>query len=376
MRLFSDQKDLLLRTFKDSGNTLGPAQADEAIATAYRDIAGLNWTYLHRHTQINTNPAYQTGTIGYNATTNVLTLTGGTWPSWAYQGLLIIQSNIYQVMNILSSTTVSLLPGRAPVVDIPSGTAFILVQAEYLLPVNFREMEDFVTVANFWQTYEMEPGSLAQALRMFYNPARPWMFTVRGSTYSPGRMCVEFAPPPDIAYTFEVVYFAWPRQRTLPDKASGGLVSCTGTAVTGSNTAFTQSMVGCQLRFGKTSSAPPNGEYGTLGSTNEATIQTVQSATALTLLSPAPQNVSGVQYVIDDPVDVERMSMDEVFCRMCEKHYLLLTRATDRVVAAKDDQVAMALRVARARDVRTSPKPRRHVYPSFSALAFANLHGH
>jgi hypothetical protein len=186
-------------------------------------------------------------------------------------------------------------------------------------------------------------------------------------------MCIEFAPPPDLNYEFAVTYYAMPRQRTLTTEYTTGTVSVVGTAVTGTNTTFTQAMVGCQLRQG-TANSGPVGDTGATGSLYENTIQIVTDATHLTLSTPGTA-LGAVQFVIDDPIDVERMSMDEVFCRMCESQFYKLTRADARSQAFKEEQVAQSLRVARARDVRKMPNTQRRLPPSFESLAYANLGG-
>lgn len=373
MRLFSDQKNLLLATFQNAGVTLGDYVAEEAVNQAYRKISGVHpWSYLHRRTQVNTNACQTTGTIAYTQSTNTLTLTGATFPSWSTQALVVISSKIYAIQNVVSSTTATCVSDRAPTADIASGTAYTLMQLEYLLPESFQRVEDLVTVGNLWVTREVNPGSLLQIEQVFYRPSRPWYFMVRGSTYFPGRMCMEFAPPPDQAYTYDLAYYAKPRQRSLNGSVNTGTVSVSGTTVTGVGTAFTQSMVGCRLRLG-TAAYMPASEYGSNGATAEYTVAKVTDSTSLTI-SEAGTTVSGVQYLIDDPVDIDRTSMDELFCRMCEFEFAMLTRMDKRSEVERD--MNMALMSAKAADARTSPRQYEYVQPpTLEALAFANLGG-
>ena len=376
MRLFSDQRTLLLKTYQDEGTGIGQFLVDEAIGTAYREIAGcLPWSYLHRRTQINTNAPQNTGTIAYSASSNVLTLTGATFPAWATQSLLLVNSAVYAIQNVLTSTTASLMPSRAPYADIVAGTAYQLMQSEYVLPVDYVRTDGLITMASVWTTFEVTPVDMLYMQRLFYTPQRPRWYTVRGSTYFGGRMCMEFAPPPDINYTYDIAYYAMPRQRTLAAPYSTGTVSVAGTAVTGVGTAFTQSMVGCRLRQG-TTGAVPVGEYGTAGSTAENTIQQVISGTSL-LLADAGMTSSGVQFLIDDPVDCDRLSMDEVFCRMCEYQFARLKRDT----TANDKYAALvvALNNARARDSRVTPGNNAsnfmQPYGFLEGLAYAGVQG-
>ena len=184
-------------------------------------------------------------------------------------------------------------------------------------------------------------------------------------------MAMEFGPPPNYQYTYDMSYYAQPRQRTLPGPVSGGTVTVNGTAVVGNNTAFTQSMVGCRLRQG-TTTAVPVGEYGTAGSTAENTIATVTDSTHLTLVD-AGQSSSGVQYLIDDPIDIDRQSMDEVFCRICEYEFAVLIRLNSR--EEKRQEMIQAIKNAQAMDVRMSPKIPQYMIPTWDMIARANMQG-
>lgn len=372
MRLFSDQENLLLATFQDAGNKQGQIIAPEAIATAYRQLAGcLPWSYLFRRCQINTNPAFTTGSVAYDLPSNTLTLTGATWPTWAAQGLICINASLYAIQNLTSGTTAKCVPNRAPYASIPAGTGYTLYQQEYQLPVDFSRMTQLITLGNVWDTKEVTAYEMLDIQRFFYSPSRPWKYCVMGSTYYAGKMALNLAPAPDQNYTYDILYQAMPRQRTLPTAYSTGTITATGTSVTGTQTNFTQAMVGCRLRQGSDSS-PPVGEFGLLGSTNENSIQSVQSATALTLVD-ACQATSNVGFVIDDPVDCDRMSMDEVFCRMCEYQYARLARNT--LANAHYAAMVAALNVARARDVRISERQNRYSpVMTLEGLAYTNMH--
>jgi len=372
MRLFSDQRRLLLNQYQSQNGQLAGDLADEAIAAAYRTIGSrLSWAYLHRRTQINTVAPQSTGTIAYTASTRVATLTGATWPSWSTNGLILLNGQVYAVQQVTSSTTAILAADRSPVSDVASGTAYTLVQSEYLLPANFVRLEEMVPIGQIWPMRELAPGSMLELARLFSRPTRPWQFMVRGSTYAPGRMAVEYGPPPDQAYTFDMTYYASPRQRTLGYENTQGEISISGTTVTGTSTAFTSAMVGCRLRVG-TNGKVPVGEFGRNGSQVEYTIASVSSATSLTLLESAA-TVSNVQFLIDDPVDIDRMSMDEAFCRVCEYEFETLFHGEKR--GQKEEEMNAALRRARAFDLRLSRSQYPNIPVSLEGLAYANLQG-
>lgn len=372
MRLFSDQRRLLLDAYQGNDSKITPARAIEAVAEAYRWIGGVRqWSYLHRRTQIVTSAPYTTGTVAISASTRIATVSGGTWPTWAANGLLIISSTVYAVQKYLSSTQLLLQPGRSPAADVAAGTAYTLCQIEYVLPQDYVRTEELVPIGHWWWIRERQPGSMLETARLFANPARPWEYMVRGSYQYPGYMAIEFMPPPNDQYTIDLSYFAKPRPRSLSYEYTKGTVSVTGTAVVGTNTAFTQAMVGCRLRQGTTSNQPV-GEYGPQGSLAENTVLSVEDATHLTLIDNGGTSTN-VMFVIDDPVDIERTAMDEVFCRQCENQYEKLSHMDKR--GDKEAEVRLAFAKAVAADIRLSPRqqdPNLYV-PGLEALVYGNL---
>lgn len=369
MRLFSDQKRLLLTSYQAQGAEIGDSLADEAVAQAYRGIGNcMPWSYLHRRAQITTNEPYRTGTIGYVASTKIVTLTGGTWPSWVAQSLMLIGQTAYAVDTVISSTQLKLKPNRSPAANVV-GSGYTLMQIEYTLPTDFLRLEELVQMGTIWTMFPMEGGSQLSSARFFPAPSRPWQYLLRGSTYFGGRLCLELAPPPNGVYVYDISYFAQPRKRTLATEYTTGSVSVSGTAVVGTGTTFTQAMVGCQLRQGS-ATAVPVGEYGANGSANENTILSVEDATHLTLMD-AGVSLGPVLYLIDDPIDIERNSMDEVFCRMCEYNFATLVRSDTR--AERELEMKRALDRARASDVRSATINTSGAIPTFAMLARANM---
>ena len=372
MRLFSDQRAMLLSTYKNSGVQLGLDRATEAVNQAYRKIgAAQRWSYLHRRTQINTQAPYVTGTVGFTLATRTLTLTGGTFPTWAAQGTILFNESVYQVQQMVDANNLVLQDGRCPTTDIVSGQIYKLVQLEYLLPADYLRTEEFVQIGSWWLLRELQPGSMLQTARLFSQPSRPYQYSVRGSLFYHDRLALEFSPTPDANYTHDLTYFAKPRPPQLPYQYTTGTVSVSGTAVTGSGTNFTSNMVGCQLRLGS-ATAIPEGEFGPNGSLNEYTILAVNSATSITLQT-AGITVSGYKYLIDDPIDIDRQSMDEYFCRCCEYEYEVLSRGTR--VSEKEHDMNVALANAKARDIRLSPwqQGAAAYVPNLDAIVQGNL---
>lgn len=351
-RLFSDQITQLSDQFPESSNSKAVRLQKLAINTAYRNIGGVHpWSYLRRRAQVNTVAPYGTGTIAYTASTRVLVLTDGTWPAWAAGGTLVINSALYKVESRDSSTQLTLVSDRSPVDDIASGTSYSIYKAEYLLPADFMRLEDLAEVGRAWDMQYIPPEEILNWARTLYQPTRPWRYTVRGAQYGPrSRMAVEFIPPPSSAQTFDVVYEAKPRARTLSAAYTTGTISISGTTVTGTGTAFTDAMEGCVLRVGDANEIPTD-ENGDTPFSAEYEIQSVTSGTVLTLTTSAT-TASSVKYLIDDPVDVDSGPMLSYFDAACKAEYM---RSNNLEGADKAYQMSIeALKTAMGMDHRSN----------------------
>ena len=74
----------------------------EAILGAYRDVSmAAEWDYFTTEGRVNLDAAYTTGTIVYDHTGGAnerqITLTAGTWPSWAGKGRIRFGDVVYLI---------------------------------------------------------------------------------------------------------------------------------------------------------------------------------------------------------------------------------------------------------------------------------------
>jgi len=104
------------------------------------DIDGqiYQWSFLKPTTTIDTIPDYATGTI--SSVGAVVTLVGGTWPSWAVDhGSLVVSDETFTILSVDSATQITL--SAAPTVDFPALTTFVLqYDNRYDLPDDFGNM--------------------------------------------------------------------------------------------------------------------------------------------------------------------------------------------------------------------------------------------
>lgn len=342
--------------------------AKKAVSSCYTEIgAKSSWNYLRRTTLINTIASYQTGTIQYDAVTRTLTLTDGVWPLNAVDSEVLINRNIYEVQKRVDNTHLILLAGNCPIADIPSGTTYAIAQTQYLLPREFAELRGITETAQLWNVTYVSPEVMLAQSQWWSTPTQPWYFTILGAGGA-GRMYMQFLPPPNVALTFSVLFQSKPRVPVLTGMYSTGAVTATiaGTTVTLAGGAFPKNLDrGCVFRLGNT--AVPTGEYGENPYVEEHLIASRTSDTVIELMSPMESSVTGIRYSVDDPIDLEQMSMQSYFDRYCEARLLRLHQSDRKTIVEAEQAASNALKDAQAMDSRLNPSS------NFSPLWATNL---
>lgn len=96
-----------------------------------------SWSFLKPTlAQLTLRAPYSTGTVGVTSTT--VTLSGGTWPTWAAAGELFVNDEWLTVASRGSGTSLTL--DAAPSATISAGTSYQLICREYALPDDFGGM--------------------------------------------------------------------------------------------------------------------------------------------------------------------------------------------------------------------------------------------
>lgn len=284
-----------------------------AIEDAYRDLVSTYpWRYLMAQLRVQLEGPYATGTVTYVASTRVLTLSGGTFPSWAGKARLRIGDLVYRAEELLSGTTLKLSALQAPAVDITDPTTYTLYRSVYELPTDFRGVWQFHG-ENRWGSDVLAPDDwLGYERNANWQSTSPGLFTIMQSTelFAYGRWGLFVSGYPDVDETFDAIYLRMPRPikysgvETAAKGSSGATISNTGAAVTGTGTAFSSDMVGSLLRFTSTVGQNPTSRFGQNPFTEQVAIKSVTDATHLTLESAPSANYSGKQFVITDPLDL------------------------------------------------------------------------
>lgn len=321
-----------------------------ATLEALREIVNLHrWSYYHQIGRLNTVATYETGTVEYDHTGGVyerqLTLTTGTWPTWAQNGTVVIASVPYDVFDRKSDSVVTLSANSNPGADVAASTTYRLFRDAYPLPSNFATLTSEVHDLNSKAVLSyIKPGDWHNQRTWSNSGGVPSFYTIVGDPNYHDIQTIRFQPSPTSATAYGFLYKRNAR-RLLTEEYATGTVSVSGTTVTGSGTAFTSNHVGCVLRISSTSDAP-TGLAGSNPFTEERIVKTWTDASTLVLDSAFSGTYSGKKFILSDPIDVESQTMLNLFFRTAELKLATIRRPTDRgaVYAAwqRDYELALA----------------------------------
>lgn len=332
--------------------------ARRAVYEAYRDLPTHHaWSYYLRRWQLTTFAAQSNGTVEYDHSGRTLTISGGTWPASARRMRIIIDEGSidegsYPIESRVNGTVLTLPEDQNPGADV-AATTYTLYQSEYPLPVGARRLglprshcEWFLDYASAEEAAAVRQGN--------WHPQTPWLATIRSSGESYGEMVLELSPPPAQAKTYHFVYEASPQPLVwfgTTAEFTTGTVSSSGTTITGDGTDWTSNMVGCVLRVSDTGE-PPTGLVGTNERDNPYTeqriVQSVESATSLTIDQAFSGSHSDVPYSIGSPLDVEPHTMLTYLLRLAEHRYAV--NVSHESQRQRFENQKLALREAMAKD--------------------------
>ena len=301
-----------------------------AVEAAYREIANIRrWSYFMGNGRLTLNAQYNTGTIAYTNSTRAVTLTGGTWPSYAAFCTLSIAGVQYQVASRDSDSQVTLSVNNNPGADVAAGASYVLWRDTYPLPVNFVELGTIRDSNRNIVLEYVEPNDFV-AFRLYNTAvAQPRWFTITSDPHYTGTMALRLYPPPDQAYTYDYMYHRRPRPFTMPSYTTGTVTS-SSTTVTGVGTTWTSSMIGTVIRTSPNSTTVPTGTTGANPYVYQRIVTGWTNATTLTIDQAFDSDISSaVKHEISDPIDVEAGAMYTALLRRCEYELGVLQRRDD-----------------------------------------------
>ena len=173
------------------------------------------WSFMQMNLTVDLNAAYGTGTIKMTSG-GVVTLTGGTWPSWAASGDLVVNGDHFGVATRNSSTQLTL--DDTSVTAITVDTHYTLEQAEYPLADLFGGLlsDLYYTGENSQPSRPLRHVEYAEILELRQGnvvtarPDRYAMFpaTITGSSGT--RQSLAVWPTPNTSYTLTAPYIIQP----------------------------------------------------------------------------------------------------------------------------------------------------------------------
>lgn len=300
--------------------------ARRASLNGVRELANeSNWSYLLARGRINTVAPYLTGTLAYDHTggtyERMVTLTSGTWPSWAAQGILATGTNnlVYEVAERKSDSVITLSVNSNPGADLDSGTTYTLYRDQFPLPSGFQAICEMIILSQTIQMSYDHPMVWLRRQRIFRGTACPRFYTILGSTDYMNTMAMGLYPAPDNAYVLDFIYKRHPRDLKIEEYSTGTVTtSASSSIITGTGTSWTSSMIGSVIRISSSRSDAPTSYEGTNPAAYERIITDVASTTSLTVDDTIAETLTTVKYLISDPVDVHIQSMKTALLRGCE----------------------------------------------------------
>jgi hypothetical protein len=290
----------------------GPQDAEQrdirtAIHRAYDELTTIrDWAYYHVHGRVILQAPYDTGSVTSSGVT--VTLTGGTWPSWAATGAYLkVGEEICRVATRTSNSVIvldSALSLKANVTASP----YILYRTVYPLPSDFRNLDEPSDEYNWWSGLYVTPDQAMKLERVSNSSGEPYHWTVVKDPDSTG-WAIKVIGYPTGTQTLDFTY----RRTARPIRWSGHETNARAGTITsqyvapvldvnGAGTNFQASMAGSILRIGDASNHPGPIESLTpytaemlILSVNDNEELTTQGS--LELLTPT-------KYLITDPIDV------------------------------------------------------------------------
>lgn len=160
----------------------GPQDAEQkdikqAIIRSYDELTTMrDWSYYHVHGRIILQAPYSTGTVASSGIT--VTLTGGTWPSWAATGAYLkVGEEICRVATRSSGSVVTLDTTLSLKADV-TGQPYTLYRSVYPLPADFRNMDEPSDEFNWWSGLYVTPDEAMKLDRVSNSSGEPYHWTV------------------------------------------------------------------------------------------------------------------------------------------------------------------------------------------------------
>lgn len=179
------------------------------------------WRFMRPIGELETTAPYSTGTI--QVASGVVTLTGGTFPSWAAGGDLVVNSKSYAIDTRDSDTQVTL---EDTTVTVASGTSYELRRYAYDLPDDFGGIDSPMTFqpsksVTFRPVKQVSESLIRKKRQYEFASSQPELFATHVKVMDPTvgtRYEVWIYPTSDKAYQLEYQYKSYPNKLSTTNK--------------------------------------------------------------------------------------------------------------------------------------------------------------
>lgn len=299
-----------------------------AIRAAYIEVPSLcDWPTLTRPGRIHLRALQSTGTVVFDFTGGAyerqLTLADSTWPDWCIDAVVRFDGKISHIESKKSDTVVTLDATMNPGEDVVLAT-YSLFPQWYILPENFTSLSGPIREDS---GYILSSITLTEMLRLYrnqYSTGKPQVYCIAEVPDLYGSLGIYLYPVKTESGTLDYIGTRQPRRLRhtgydANDYVGTIAVTAGSATVTGTSTAFNNTMLGAILRIGTDTTHRPTGLEGEYPFIEERSIAAVASATSLTLDNNVETTRSGVKYTVASPIDLG-VSLHNLFMRQCEKH--------------------------------------------------------
>ena len=353
---YSDMLDYITALTDGGARTKDLRMHKEAILGAYKDVAMNNeWAYYMTEGRINLSSSYNTGTVVYDHTggssERILTLSGGTWPSWIQYGRVKIGDSTYPVDTKVSGTVVTLREDNNPGADVAS-SSYTSYRSAYALPSDMWRLYDVAVEKSNWLTYYVSPTEWQQRESYMSSGGQTWAWTIMKDPDNYGRWSLFVDPYPTTDEPLIFIYRRKPRdlrwsgtEAAARASSSQDISATAGASTITTDSALPQSMVGSIIRLSETATHP-TGLAGNNPYFEQHKITKIASTT-VTIQDPITNtvNYSNDYFIVSDPIDMSD-NMIEALKTEIEYRLARFSNDTRDVVTARkiaDYQLRRAL---------------------------------
>jgi hypothetical protein len=199
------------RQYGDRSGTKADTEVQQACDDAVWMVAkAKRWPWLNTMGRLNLVASYNTGTVAITVATTGMVLSGGTWPTWAASGEVLV-NGIWQKVTTRTSGTDLVMTnawGEATI----TAENYLIAQHSYTLPDDLMMIESIMLGKNWHANPEPVSPAVFEVMRDRYTAgqAAPLVFTIAKDQF-------KVWPPPTTARMINITYF----RRPNPSAASG-----------------------------------------------------------------------------------------------------------------------------------------------------------